>query len=1034
MKELVDNSQAVSIAGGVLLPYEEVSALTADEQASLELPERYPFEILIKAQGLLTDSNLSYKLRFMKHKDGEQLEIDRNGAHLQTELGAYLLSSEEYQLCEAVQEFNGKEEKERTKSYNLRWFSDIKRLAHQADAHLDEYLRNEEAIAPKKIDIVLDRGDDDTLKVDPAISTFPDFTHRFRVFPNPKELYSVQTESGGRQRVAFDEQQVAALREFKKLETLEGDERDEFVEHPEVILDPDIVDLENFSERVCELGFYKPRYYPFVSPYRSQWIPGLIIEESPGERYKICLSTQDEVDEMNKMVVGAIREGRDSIEWDNKVIPVAEADKLVTIARKQLDSPDKPVKSADDGANSKPEEKVLIIYENVEELGFDKMTGLTKDVEHVFIPPPNLTSEASLLPHQEEGVAWLQGTFKLGLSGVLLADDMGLGKTLQVMSFIIWHHSQEIDSRRPYLVVAPVALLQNWETEFRKFFPTSEISIVSLHGASGRTFESKSIQESSLYLTTYETLRSRQKQLCAIDWATAVLDEAQKIKTPGTLVTNAAKALKTDFFIAMTGTPVENTLVDMWCIVDACAPGRLGSAREFSKRYQHPLRNEDTDVKALGEELRQEIGVYLKRRIKEDVLHDLPRKNEIRDELEMPELQRSRYDLAIKNLEEAKQSKDDARGAVLKTIFAMREISDHPLLPEWEIEKFDIDHLIDTSAKLSLTVGTLEKICNRDEKVILFSESRKVQQLLAQVLKNKFGLSDISIINGKTPAHVQGRRRSRKTRQAVIDVFEESVGFNALVASPLAAGVGLNITKANHVIHYTRHWNPAKESQATDRVHRIGQDKEVFVYYPKSICKDFKTFDVIIDELLQRKYGLASASLFPTERAEVKPGEIIEELTYSPPNEPATPYKDQPLSLSDAGKLKPQLFEALCACAWAKEGMSAKLTPYSNDKGADVVCFAPEGRPNLLLQVKQAQGTVGVKAVQEITAAKAYYEDKFNCEFELAVVTNGEFTSSAQQMAQMNKVTFYHKSELRNRLESRGITLSDVQKMEDRRI
>jgi SNF2 family DNA or RNA helicase len=200
----------------------------------------------------------------------------------------------------------------------------------------------------------------------------------------------------------------------------------------------------------------------------------------------------------------------------------------------------------------------------------------------------------------------------------------------------------------------------------------------------------------------------------------------------------------------------------------------------------------------------------------------------------------------------------------------MREVSEHPYLFDNTLNHRDTGELFDTSARLQASVAFLDRIQTKNEKVIIFAERKDTQKMLQRICMDKYGIIP-KIINGDTPTIAFN---SKLSRQAAIDDFQSQTGFNIIIMSPVAAGMGLNVTAANHVIHYSRHWNPAKENQATDRAYRIGQTKDVYVYYPMAVSSKFKSFDESLDELLSRKTSLATSTIFPTERVEVKHDEL----------------------------------------------------------------------------------------------------------------------------------------------------------------
>ena len=233
----------------------------------------------------------------------------------------------------------------------------------------------------------------------------------------------------------------------------------------------------------------------------------------------------------------------------------------------------------------------------------------------------------------------------------------------------------------------------------------------------------------------------------------------------------------------------------------------------------------------------------------------------------MPGIQESTYVNIVNNYVSGNQPN------MLLTIMDIREVSEHPYLYNSTLPNHNSTELVETSARLQATISFLDKIRSNNEKVIIFAERKETQKMLQRICMERYGFVS-KIINGDTPSITMRRSNNNKSRQVAIDDFQSQHGFNVIIMSPVAAGMGLNVTAANHVIHYSRHWNPAKESQATDRAYRIGQTKDVFVYYPMAISSNFKSFDQTLDELLNRKTSLATSTIFPTERVEVKQEEL----------------------------------------------------------------------------------------------------------------------------------------------------------------
>lgn len=1045
--ELFENGVAEFTEIAFEAPSIEILKLSYINRQILGLPDEFPYEIYIQSNGQLNQNNFKFNYGFYDFApNGTRFQAQRNGAILSFNGTDYLLSENQYQICEALDSFNNLTQAERTFQNNLRCFADIKTISKSAALILDSYLNSQDVICPDKIkiDVQFNNG---KLEVIPNVEIENEvgFVNTFDKFPKILEIYPVSDGKGNTMRVLISEKQREELHKIKELRHIDDPVTiQKIVESPEYFFDERETDFTVlYSDRVKEIGLYKPKFYPFVCPYRSEWIPGIEIRDKiDGGRKRIFLKTPEKLIAFIEEKEKAVKSNRTTINWEDFEIPIIEAEILINTANRQFENPKEPITRAD----RNKENEVLIIKENAELTEYIKNGNSPKNINHSFSEIDNLYPGISLKAHQVEGISWLQTLHKENMGGGLLADDMGLGKTLQILYFIEWHSLVNKDNK-PYLIVAPVSLLDNWENEYQKFFSPHNLTMTKLYGSTNLTKafdqiqnqkEAQQLQRQQIILTNYETLRSYQATLGLVDFAVVALDEAQKIKTPGALVTNASKALKADFKIAMTGTPVENTLIDIWCIIDFAVPGLLGNAKDFAKEFQNPLKEEDTDIKELTERLRNKIGVFIKRRLKIHVAKDLPAKHDdlnSRKKEVMPDIQLQRYKIEIENANNSELSGVDGRNKKLKFIWAVRDISDHPYLLDNQILNFSSQELIATSAKLQTTIGILEDIKTKNEKVIVFADRKDTQKMLQKVIYDTFCIFS-SIINGDTPSTKQREKAAKLSRQQTIDRFQIKRGFNVIIMSPLAAGVGLNVTEANHVIHYSRHWNPAKEEQATDRAYRIGQQKDVFVYYPMAVFPDsmkndkgetLKSFDEILDNLLNNKKALASNTLFPTEQAEVRPDELFGNIFGF-----ETETKAEALTMQQLDKLNPSLFEAAIAALYKQEGFDVHLTPYSNDKGVDVVLLGDQD--SYLLQVKQTKTLVGRDAIQEIYTAKTYYENKFNTKFKLTAVANNDFSSTATMLAQSNFVGLVNRQQLIKMVDKHQISIKDINKIESQRM
>lgn len=872
---LVDNGLATFDKEGCFVPFDSLYFLDSQDLELLGLPSLYPYSMRLRCKGDFKNPDFSYIIDYMSHiPDGDIFLVAEHGNEIEFPNGQkFVLSKMQYDLKRLVDKYNYADNKIKTLEYTLFKFAEIKEVAKAAGIFLDSYLDNENVFVPKEIKLNLFR-EGDSLAILPSVdlSETEKFTRTFDRQRRVLDIYPISDERGNRTRIVLNSVQKEILEPIKSrgCRYSNQDEILDIIEHPTEYFDPNQFDLSEFySERVIDLGFYKPKFYPFVSPYKSEWIVGANIEHPTDGTTTITIQSNKEFEELEDAIRIAENEEKSTCLFRNVEIGIDDAKFLIKMAGKQLSNLKSPLKIKNDSKG----ERVLIIEENAESTGY-KLANHSLGVksEYVLYQNKNLRISFSLKKHQKEGVAWLQYLYMKKAPGCLMADDMGLGKTLQLLYFIDWH-SQTHPTHKPYLIVTPVSLIENWQNEYLRFFKNHmKITLLSSKYVP-RKFNKEiidKIQLCELIITNYETIRNCQLNFCAVDFEIVVLDEAQKVKSPGTLVTNAVKALKSKFRVAMTGTPVENSLLDLWCIMDFCVPGFLGNAKEFAKKYQMPLKNEETDLIKLGNEIHDNLGIYFLRRLKADAAKDLPVKHEIKQSVNMPSIQENAYRKIVSFYDPKKQ------GNMLATVMGIREVSEHPYLHDNSLNNHECSDLIADAARLIATISFLDKIKIANEKVILFAERRETQKMLQRVILSKYGYI-AKIINGETPTS-SNINSGKQSRQAAIDDFQNQFGFGAIIMSPVAAGMGLNVTAANHVIHYSRLWNPAKENQATDRAYRIGQEKDVYVYYPMAVCPNFKSFDITLDELLSRKINLESSTIFPTERIEVTPEDFEQML------------------------------------------------------------------------------------------------------------------------------------------------------------
>ncbi len=451
--------------------------------------------------------------------------------------------------------------------------------------------------------------------------------------------------------------------------------------------------------------------------------------------------------------------------------------------------------------------------------------------------PPGF--HATLRPYQRDGLAWLDALGAAGLGGIL-ADDMGLGKTVQVLAHILGE-KQRGRLEQPALVVAPTSLVGNWRDEAARFAPALRVLVI--HGAA-RADRYDEIATHDLIITTYPLLPRDREQLLGRRFALLVLDEAQAIKNANSQAARVVREIPATRRLAMTGTPLENHLGELWAQFDAVEPGLLGSQREFTRLYRTPIeKHADTDRQ---QRLNRRIGPLLLRRRKDDVLTDLPAKTKIVHTLELEGDQRALYEtLRLAQHERVQQAVRDRGLAqsgiiVLDALLKLRQACCDPRLV-----KLDSARKITASAKLDALLELLDSLLDEGRRVLLFSQFTEMLGLIETALQQR--RIAFQTLTGQTPAAQRGALVAR-FQAGKVPVF---------LISLKAGGVGLNLTAADTVIHYDPWWNPAAEAQATDRAHRIGQDKPVFVY--RLICAG--TVEQKIQAMQSRKAELARAVL-----------------------------------------------------------------------------------------------------------------------------------------------------------------------------
>jgi non-specific serine/threonine protein kinase len=463
---------------------------------------------------------------------------------------------------------------------------------------------------------------------------------------------------------------------------------------------------------------------------------------------------------------------------------------------------------------------------------------------------PGQDLQATLRPYQRQGAHWLWFMNRLGL-GACLADDMGLGKTIQVLSLLL-----ALKRRRTQpptvateigasLLIVPASLIGNWKAEIQKFAPS--LSVFYAHPAETPANEltkmgkdpAKALERRDLVITSY-SMAIRLAWLKEVNWSVAVLDEAQAIKNPGARQSRAVRELRCRHRIALSGTPIENRLSDLWSLFDFLSPGLLGGAREFAAFLKSRSQTDPNQFTPL----RRLVRPYILRRLKTDkrIITDLPDKTEMTAFCPLTRRQAALYQQAVADLAERLEAPEvegiQRRGLILAFLTRFKQICNHP--SQW---LGDGVYAAAESGKFHRLRELCEEIASRQEKVLVFTQYREITDPLARHLAGVFGQAGL-ILHGGVPV---GKRKK------LVDAFQRDGGPPFFVLSLKAGGTGLNLTAASHVIHFDRWWNPAVENQATDRAFRIGQKRNVMVH--KFTCRG--TLEERIHEVIASKSALA---------------------------------------------------------------------------------------------------------------------------------------------------------------------------------
>jgi len=1094
LKILEEQDLASRIANGFTITHENIVLLEDDAANILNLYPRFHGTFAAIFEGQTGQSAFSVQL-ILVMADGTRINnYKHKGAFLEiSSEEIFQLTHAEWLAFDAIRKHLELPSNEKTGHRNLQLIFNLQVAKHQGMKIKLSHFDNLNVFQPDDIGVSVIKQSDGSLLLTPVFGGSIPVELIDSRLGQLNGVAGVGSIRIGDQIVVLDEKRLSATREVLENRKINKSQVKKFLKNPTAYLDAKLVDLDGgFSYRVHGATVLKHAYFGETDKSEIDWFNATENSSTIQPISKILPDIVDEEDlrTIEILLNDAQRKGATEITYKGKIFDICTPDKIKeTLSRANekiisgesagADDQFSPQTTQDDNKKI-PQQIVVDIDLNDDDLKNPSET-IKKTIKDILYPVSKLdwsNYSRSLYQHQEDGIGWILG-LALGTQsningnsrGSLLADDMGLGKTLMALSAIDQlykitaesNKSNKVKPLKPCLVVAPLSVMQNWKDEVDKTFHESPfIDIILLQtGTDLKHFRENSIAANPatpgneirftlkvgsdygtdrldlprrLVITTYQTLRDHQFSLCLIDWGMVIFDEAQAIKNPNIIQTRAAKGLKADFKLLVTGTPVENTLADFWCLMDTACPGHLGSYQHFRETYITPITQaagDELDIvrSRIGRQLREDVGALMLRRIKEDELDGLPSKEifvGIKDnewiyepslESIMKESQLKTYNSSI-----AAQNESESN-IVLGTLHRLRDVSLHPQLVDGGVlneptKASNLIELLYESGKIESLLSILDKIKTVNEKCIIFAVNKRLQTFLSVALRKYYSLSeDISIINGDTKT--TAKRSDGKTRMSLIKTFEDKAGFNIIIMSPIAAGTGLTIIGANHVIHLERHWNPAKEAQATDRVYRIGQKKDVKVYIPILRHPEYESFDVNLHYLLSNKTLLKDA-VVTTEQVLPNPGGFSDAVI-----EP-----EHIITAKELPRISWQHFEALCAELFSREfnTTSCWLTKNGADHGADVVMINESF--GYLIQCKHVKKATynGYSAIQQVHSAKIIYEKGLARKVgRLIFATNARVLSAkTKEIAELHDVQVISHNEIVSMLKKHNITFKTI--------
>jgi len=1030
IEELEDENVAVFDDSVLIIPHENIYQISEDNLKIFSFPDMFDGKLEVELQGLINQDNSKFIIHLFDANDTEVVPYKIFGSILHITSKHFLLLPENiYKIFIAKDKIVGSTDFQKYQFIELLQ-NDVTDTVKFNGLSENDFV---ETVSNIKLNITENENHD--IVISPKIADLDaELVDKYKDVIDSKDDSLLITETHGNSTIRniIDEKNLKVAQAINKKKIIPKEEAGLFFANPmshfeDLDIDEDTKEeLENvvLAKGYRIIGIGKP-YNGYFGSVKIDTPLSQVLKADPSFKFAIDIDEANEfieeninnLPEVKYQLETAIKNEVDSIIIADRNFLNYELDTYLTMVIKHIK---KQAGGVGEGSSKDAKEVLLIDPNDSDNIEFDNHSK--KNLDTIAIDDENeysnyLNFNFTPYKHQVIALNWLIDLHTSKYPGCLLADDMGLGKTFEVISFI--DYLLRKNSKAKILIVAPTVLINNWKNEFENSLKTIDrYGIKIIRGKNTALDKLSSIvtgtrtetevlndldvvnflEDNNIYITTYKTLQKYQFAWVAdaVKLDCIVYDEAQNIKNPNTLQTQAAKAVSSNeriFNILMTGTPIENELRDLWCLFDLFDPSFFGSWKNFRKMY---VSKNNKNLESL---LRAKISNYMLRRMKNDILEGLPTKYEpmldVLNQAYYPPLDSVFTDKeAIDYLEIVNSNKQ-----ALTKLRDLRLYSLHPLLLQRD-KLLNIDELVNQDilnqfSKTKKLLHLLKEIKQKNEKVIIFVISKSMQLLLQYTLRTPLGIGEISVINGDN--------NKSNSMQIKLDNFKKKDGFNVIILSPLAAGVGLTINEANHVIHLERHWNPAKEDQASDRVYRIGQTKDVYIHHiisklPGDIKK--RSFDEGLNQLIMNKKTLSNDTLIPTSAVTEK--DLVNAIFDS--DEENFKSKFEEIDNMTFGE-----FEFYVKEMFNAKGYNSTLTEkIPSEFGADIIAI--KGDEVIAIQCKHSRtgSKIDKLAIMQLYAeAKDYYKAT-----KLIAITNSYFNANAIKLAEVHNIDIIDRSSI----------------------